>query len=100
MRGNLGGFRGFSACKEVIEIVRFKALTDELKAMLLTAGKLSDCYTESVELSKKLEALLRAEQSSLYLALGPRGKKREPPVHQLFWFQVDILAGQFNDGRA
>ncbi|MGP0838075.1 hypothetical protein, partial [Serratia sp. CY85251] len=48
----------------------FRALTDEQKAVLLSASKLSGCYTEGVVLSKNLEALFRAVPPSLYLALG------------------------------
>ncbi len=56
--------------EEVNDIARFKALTEEQKAVLLSASKLSGCYTEGVVLSKKLEALFRAVPPSLYLALG------------------------------
>lgn len=56
--------------EEVNEIARFRALNEEQKAVLLSASKLSGCYTEGVVLSKKLEALFRAVQPSLYLALG------------------------------
>lgn len=56
--------------EEVNEIARFRALTEEQKAVLLSASKLSGCYTEGVVLSKNFEALFRAVQPSLYLALG------------------------------
>ncbi|MFV1478550.1 conjugative transfer ATPase [Serratia marcescens] len=56
--------------EEVNEIARFRALTEEQKAVLLSASKLSGCYTEGVVLSKNLEALFRAVPPSLYLALG------------------------------
>lgn len=36
--------------------------------------KLPDCYTERVVLSKRLEALSRSVQTSLYLAFGIREK--------------------------
>ncbi|WP_413715430.1 conjugative transfer ATPase [Serratia ureilytica] len=60
--------------EEVNEIARFRALTDEQKAVLLSAGKQSGDYIEGVMLSKKLEALFRAVQPSLYLALGETEK--------------------------
>jgi phage terminase large subunit-like protein len=63
--------------EEVNEIARFKALTDEQKAVLLSASKLSGCYTEGVVLSKKLEALFRAVPPSLYLALGQTEKEEK-----------------------
>ncbi len=56
--------------EEVNDIARFKALSEEQKAVLLSASKLSGCYTEGVVLSKKLEALFRVVSPSLYLALG------------------------------
>lgn len=63
--------------EEVNEIARFKALTDEQKVVLLSASKLSGCYTEGVVLSKKLEALFRAVPPSLYLALGQTEKEEK-----------------------
>ncbi|MGA6471670.1 conjugative transfer ATPase, partial [Escherichia coli] len=56
--------------EEVNSIARFKALTEEQKAVLLSAGKLSGCYTEGVVLAKKVEALFRVVPPSIYLALG------------------------------
>lgn len=56
--------------KEVDDICRFKTLTEEQKTVLLSARKLSGCYTEGVILSEQLEALFRAVPPSLYLALG------------------------------
>lgn len=63
--------------EEIKDIARFKALTDEQKAVLLSASKLSGCYTEGVVLSKKLEALFRAVPPSLYLALGMTEKEEK-----------------------
>ncbi|CAI0966936.1 conjugative transfer ATPase [Serratia quinivorans] len=63
--------------EEVNDIARFKALTEEQKAVLLSASKLSGCYTEGVLLSKKLEALFRAVPPSLYLALGMTEKEEK-----------------------
>ncbi|EAB5457962.1 conjugative transfer ATPase [Escherichia coli] len=56
--------------EEVNNIARFKSLTEEQKAVLMSASKLSGCYTEGVVLAKKIEALFRAVPPSLYLALG------------------------------
>lgn len=63
--------------KEVEDISRFKTLTDEQKAVLLSASKLADAYTEGVVLSKKLEALFRVVPPSLYLALGMTEKEEK-----------------------
>jgi hypothetical protein len=46
--------------EEVEEIARFKKLTDEQKAMLLSATKTPRCYTEGVVLASRIEALFRA----------------------------------------
>ncbi|MER3246342.1 conjugative transfer ATPase [Salmonella enterica] len=56
--------------EEVEEIARFKKLTGEQKAMLLSATKTPRCYTEGVVLASRIEALFRAVPPSLYLALG------------------------------
>lgn len=56
--------------EEVEEIARFKKLTSEQKAMLLSATKTPRCYTEGVVLASRIEALFRAVPPSLYLALG------------------------------
>lgn len=56
--------------EEVEEIARFKKLTTEQKAMLLSATKTPRCYTEGVVLASRIEALFRAVPPSLYLALG------------------------------
>lgn len=63
--------------KEVEDISRFKTLTEEQQAVLLSASKLSGCYTEGVVLSKKIEALFRAVPPSLYLALGMTEKEEK-----------------------
>ncbi len=56
--------------EEVEEIARFKKLTAEQKAMLLSATKTPRCYTEGVVLATRIEALFRAVPPGLYLALG------------------------------
>ncbi len=62
--------------KEVEAIARFKTLSEEQKQVLLSAAKLSGCYTEGVVLARKVEALFRVVQPSLYLALGMTEKRR------------------------
>ncbi|MDM2974051.1 conjugative transfer ATPase [Citrobacter sp. CK198] len=63
--------------EEVKDIARFKALTEEQKSVLLSASKLSGCYTEGVILSEHVEALFRAVPPSLYLALGMTEKEEK-----------------------
>ncbi|EPE9224496.1 conjugative transfer ATPase [Escherichia coli] len=63
--------------EEVNNIARFKSLTEEQKAVLLSASKLSGCYTEGVVLAKRTEALFRVVPSSLYLALGMTEKEEK-----------------------
>ncbi|XTZ40614.1 conjugative transfer ATPase [Salmonella enterica] len=63
--------------EEVNNIARFKALTEEQKAVLLSASKLSGCYTEGVVLAKKVEALFRVVPPSIYLALGMTEKEEK-----------------------
>ncbi|MDR8241402.1 conjugative transfer ATPase, partial [Acinetobacter baumannii] len=46
--------------EEVEQIARFKKLTEEQKAMLLSANKAKHCYTEGVVLASRIEALFRA----------------------------------------
>ncbi|EPM0026813.1 conjugative transfer ATPase, partial [Citrobacter farmeri] len=62
---------------EVEQIARFKTLTEEQKAMLLSATKLPRKYTEGVILSRKVQALFRAVPPSLYLALGMTEKEEK-----------------------
>ncbi|MBU9819899.1 conjugative transfer ATPase [Rahnella sp. BCC 1045] len=62
---------------EVEQISRFKKLTVEQKAMLLSATKLPRCYTEGVVLAERVEALFRAVPPSLYLALGMTEKEEK-----------------------
>ncbi|SFN78685.1 conjugative transfer ATPase [Xenorhabdus japonica] len=62
---------------EVEQIARFKKLTEEQKAVLLSASKLPRCYTEGVVLAKKIEALFRVVPPSLYLALGMTEKEEK-----------------------
>jgi len=68
---------------EVEQISRFKKLTEEQKAMLLSATKLPRCYTEGVVLAKRVEALFRAVPPSLYLALGMTEKEEKAERRQL-----------------
>jgi conjugative transfer ATPase len=63
--------------EEVKDISRFKALTSEQEKVLLSASKLSGCYTEGVVLAKNIEALFRAVPPSLYLALGMTEKEEK-----------------------
>ena len=63
--------------EEVEEIARFKKLTPEQKAMLLSATKTPRCYTEGVVLASRIEALFRAVPPSLYLALGMTEKEEK-----------------------
>ncbi|MEY0489106.1 conjugative transfer ATPase [Proteus terrae] len=63
--------------EEVEEIARFKKLTPEQKAMLLSATKTPRCYTEGVVLACRIEALFRAVPPSLYLALGMTEKEEK-----------------------
>lgn len=63
--------------EEVEEIARFKKLTSEQKAMLLSATKTPRCYTEGVVLAGRIEALFRAVPPSLYLALGMTEKEEK-----------------------
>lgn len=63
--------------EEVEEIARFKKLTQEQKAMLLSATKTPRCYTEGVVLASRIEALFRAVPPSLYLALGMTEKEEK-----------------------
>lgn len=63
--------------KEVEDIARFRTLSDEQKNVLLSARKLSGCYTEGVVLAKEIEALFRAVPPSLFLALGMTEKEEK-----------------------
>ncbi len=54
------------APEEVKDISRFRALTPEQESVLLSASKLSGCYTEGVVLAKRIEALFRAVPPSLF----------------------------------
>ncbi|EHE5102689.1 conjugative transfer ATPase, partial [Salmonella enterica] len=68
---------------EVEQIARFKTLSEEQKAILRSASKLSRCYTEGVVLSKKVEALFRVVPPSLYLALGMTEKEEKAERQRL-----------------
>lgn len=68
---------------EVEQIARFKTLSEEQKAILRSASKLSRCYTEGVVLSEKVEALFRVVPPSLYLALGMTEKEEKAERQRL-----------------
>ncbi|WP_263064739.1 conjugative transfer ATPase [Dickeya dadantii] len=68
---------------EVEQIARFKTLTAEQKAMLLSATKFPRCYTEGVVLSTRVQALFRSVPPSLYLALGMTEKEEKAERREL-----------------
>ncbi|EIM3058482.1 conjugative transfer ATPase [Salmonella enterica] len=68
---------------EVEQIARFKTLSEEQKAILRSASKLSRCYTEGVVLSEQVEALFRVVPPSLYLALGMTEKEEKAERQRL-----------------
>lgn len=85
---------------EVEQISRFKKLTIEQKAMLLSATKLPRCYTEGVVLAKRVEALFRAVPPSLYLALGMTEKEEKAERRQLMnEYNCSELAAAFHVAR-
>jgi conjugative transfer ATPase len=59
---------------ELEHVCRFKSLSEGQRSVLLSARKLSGCYTEGAVLSKKIEALIRVVQPSIYLALAQTEK--------------------------
>ncbi|CNI71248.1 Type IV secretory pathway%2C VirB4 components [Yersinia similis] len=75
--------------EEVEEIARFKKLTTEQKAMLLSATKAQYCYTEGVVLASRIEALFRAVPPSLFLALGMT-EKEEKAARKALMIEHDI----------
>lgn len=68
---------------EVADIRRFKPLSDEQAALLLSARKLPGCYTEGAILGKNVEALFRAVPPGLYLALGMTEKEEKAERRRL-----------------
>ncbi|HEY2454490.1 MAG TPA: conjugative transfer ATPase [Scandinavium sp.] len=62
---------------EVEQIARFRTLSEEQKAMLLSATKSPQQYTEGVILSRKVQALFRSVPPSLFLALGMTEKEEK-----------------------
>ncbi|WP_372560713.1 conjugative transfer ATPase [Yersinia sp. 1652 StPb PI] len=85
---------------EVEQISRFKKLTEEQKAMLLSATKLPGCYTEGVVLAKRLDALFRVVPPSLYLALGMTEKEEKVQRRQLMnQHNCSELAAAFHVAR-
>ncbi len=62
---------------EVEQLARFKALTDDQKALIKSATKVNGKYTEGVVLADRLEALFRIVPPSRYLALaGTEGEEK------------------------
>lgn len=55
---------------EINEIERFKPLTDEKRALFLSARKEKGKYTEAIFLSPRLDALIRNVPPRLYLAMA------------------------------
>ncbi|MDE1486552.1 conjugative transfer ATPase [Xenorhabdus bovienii] len=88
---------------EVEQIARFKKLTEEQKAVLLSASKLPRCYTEGVVLAKKIEALFRVVPPSLYLALGMTEKEEKAErralmrAHQCSELEAAVLVARKMD---
>ncbi|EAM2983597.1 conjugative transfer ATPase [Salmonella enterica] len=73
---------------EIEQVARFRSLTDEQKAMLLSAKKGAKkngipCYTEGVVLAQHWNALFRSVPPSLYLALGMTEKDEKAQRKEL-----------------
>ncbi|EDS2952384.1 conjugative transfer ATPase [Salmonella enterica] len=73
---------------EIEQVARFRSLTDEQKAMLLSAKKGAKkngipCYTEGVVLARNWNALFRSVPPSLYLALGMTEKDEKAQRKEL-----------------
>ncbi|EGM6569912.1 conjugative transfer ATPase [Salmonella enterica] len=73
---------------EIEQVARFRRLTDEQKAMLLSAKKGAKkngipCYTEGVVLAQHWNALFRSVPPSLYLALGMTEKDEKAQRKEL-----------------
>jgi conjugative transfer ATPase len=68
---------------EVEKIARFRELTPEQKALMLSARKESGKFSEGVILSRSTELLFRAVPPSLYLALAQTEPEEKAERHQL-----------------
>jgi conjugative transfer ATPase len=68
---------------EVEKIARFRELTPEQKALMLSARKETGKFTEGVILSKSMEVLFRAVVPSLYLSLAMTEMEEKSQRHQL-----------------
>ncbi|MFJ4346346.1 conjugative transfer ATPase [Pseudomonas sp. NPDC089401] len=68
---------------EVEKIARFRELSPEQKALMLSARKESGKYCEGVILSKSMELLFRAVPPSLYLALAMTEPEEKAARHTL-----------------
>ena len=68
---------------EVEKIARFRALTPEQKALMLSARKEAGKYSEGVILSKSMEVLFRAVPPSLYLAMAMTEPEEKNQRHEL-----------------
>ena len=69
--------------EEIDQIARFKALTPEQKALLLSARKEPGLYTEGVVLADTVEALFRSVPPPLYLALAMTEKDEKAQRQRL-----------------
>ena len=69
--------------EEIEQIARFKALTPEQKALLLSARKEPGLYTEGVVLADTVEALFRHVPPPLYLALAMTEKDEKAERQRL-----------------
>ena len=62
---------------EVEDIAKFKSLSEEQKALMLSATKEPKKYTEGVVLSENMEALFRSVPPSLFLSLAGTEKSEK-----------------------
>ena len=77
---------------EVEKIARFRELTPEQKALMLSARKEAGKFTEGVILSKSMEVLFRAVVPSLYLSLAMTEMEEKNQRYQLMTeFQISEL---------
>lgn len=77
---------------EVEKVARFRELTPEQKALMLSARKEIGKFSEGVILSKSTEVLFRAVLPSLYLALAMTDLEEKNQRHQLMTqYQISEL---------
>jgi conjugative transfer ATPase len=69
--------------EEIEKITRFRELTPEQKALLLSARKEPGKYTEGVLLSKSVDALFRVVPPSLHLALAMTDPEEKHERYQI-----------------